>query len=64
MMRTVVVLIVQILVSLFVTASLMPLVLISMPAAQSDARLGLTLMAGVLLVAFTLVALAWPRRLK
>ena len=64
MMRTIAVVIVQILVSLFVTASLMPLVLITTPAAQTDARLGLILMAGVLMVAFTLVALAWPRRLK
>ena len=63
-MRTVVVVIVQLLISLFVTASVMPLVLITTPAAQADARFGLTLMAGVLIVAFTVVALVWPRRLK
>ncbi len=62
MMRTVIVVIVQILVSLFVTASVMPLVLVTTPAAQTNPRLGLMLMAGVLLVAFTLIALAWPRR--
>ncbi|HXT71811.1 MAG TPA: hypothetical protein VN700_18790 [Vicinamibacterales bacterium] len=64
MMRAVVVVIVQILVSLFVTASVMPLVLVTTPAAQTDPRLGLALMGGVLIVAFTLIALAWPRRLK
>ena len=64
MMRTVIVVIVQLLVSLFVTASIMPLVLVTTPAAQADARIGIGLMAAVLIVSFTLVALAWPRRLK
>jgi hypothetical protein len=64
MMRTVIVVIVQLMVSLFVTASIMPLVLITTPAAQADARIGIGLMAAVLIVSFTLVALAWPRRLK
>lgn len=64
MMRTVVVVIVQLLISLFVTASVMPLVLVTTPAAQGDARLGLVLMGGVLVVSFTLVALAWPRRMR
>jgi hypothetical protein len=63
-MRTVVIVIVQLLISLFVTASVMPLVLITTPAAQSDAHLGLVLMTAVLVVSFTLVALAWPRRLR
>jgi len=63
-MRTVVVVVVQLLISLVVTASVMPLVLVTTPAAQADARLGLGLMAGVLVVSFTLVALAWPRRLR
>ncbi len=63
-MRTVVIVIVQLLISLFVTASVMPLVLITTPAAQSDARLGLVLVVAVLVVSFTLVALAWPRRLR
>jgi hypothetical protein len=63
-MRTVVIVIVQLLISLFVTASVMPLVLITTPAAQSDARLGLVLVGAVLVVSFTLVALAWPRRLR
>jgi len=64
MMRTVIVVIVQLLVSLFVTASIMPFVLVTTPAAQADARIGIGLMAAVLIVSFTLVALAWPRRLK
>ena len=64
MMRTVIVVIVQLLVSLFVTASIMPFVLVTTPAAQADARIGIGLMAAVLVVSFTLVALAWPRRLK
>ena len=64
MMRTVIVVIVQLLVSLFVTASIMPFVLVTTPSAQADARIGIGLMAAVLIVSFTLVALAWPRRLK
>jgi hypothetical protein len=64
MLRTVIVVIVQLMVSLFVTASVMPLVLVTTPAAQADSRLGVGLMAAVMVVSFTLVALAWPRRLK
>ena len=64
MLRTVIVVIVQLMVSLFVTASVMPLVLVTTPAAQADARLGVGLMAAVMVVSFTLVALAWPRRLR
>lgn len=64
MMRTVVIVVVQILISLFVTASVMPLVLVTTPAAQSDVRLGVGIMGGVLIVSFTLIALAWPKRLK
>jgi hypothetical protein len=64
MLRTVMVLFVQLVISVFVTASVMPLVLVTTPAAQADARIGLGLMAAVLVVSFTLVALVWPRRLK
>jgi hypothetical protein len=63
-MRIVVVVIVQILLAAVLTALIMPLVLVTTPAAQADARLGLTLMATVLVVTFTLIALAWPRRLR
>ena len=64
MWRAVIVVIVQLLVSFFVTASVMPLVLVTTPSAQADARIGVGLMAAVLVVSFTLVAMAWPRRLK
>ena len=64
MMRAVIVVIVQLVISLFVTASVMPLVLVTTPAAQTDSRIGIALMAALLLVSFTLIALAWPRRLK
>ena len=63
-MRTVVVVIVQILLSLFVTASVMPLVLITTPAAQTSPAVGMGLMAAIVVVAFTLIALAWPKRLR
>ncbi|HVQ43077.1 MAG TPA: hypothetical protein VMS54_12750 [Vicinamibacterales bacterium] len=63
-MRTVVVVIVQILLSLFVTASVMPLVLITTPAAQASPAVGMGLMAAIVVVAFTLIALAWPKRLR
>jgi len=62
--RTVVVVIVQILLSLFVTASVMPLVLITTPAAQTSPAVGMGLMAAIVVVAFTLIALVWPKRLR
>jgi hypothetical protein len=62
--RTVVVVIVQILLSLFVTASVMPLVLITTPAAQTSPAVGTSLMAAIVVVAFTLIALIWPKRLR
>jgi hypothetical protein len=55
---------VQILLSLFVTASVMPLVLITTPAAQASPAVGMGLMAAIVVVAFTLIALAWPKRLR
>ena len=64
MLRAVIVVIVQLLLSFFVTASVMPLVLVTTPAAQADPRIGVGLMAALLVVSFTLVALAWPRRLR
>ena len=64
MWRTVMVVFVQLVVSMFVTASVMPLVLVTTPAAQADARVGMGLMVAVLVVSFTLVALVWPRRLR
>ena len=63
-MRAIVIVVVQILLSLILTASIMPLVLVTTPAAQTDARFGVGLMVGILIVTFTLIALAWPRRLR
>ena len=63
-MRAVVIVIVQLVISMFVTVSVMPLVLITTPAARASPKFGLGLMAAMLLVIFTLVALAWPRRLR
>ena len=63
-MRTVVVVIVQLLLSLFVTASVMPLVLVTTPAAQTSPAVGMGLMAAIVVVAFTLIALVWPKRLR
>jgi hypothetical protein len=62
--RTVVVVIVQLLLSLFVTASVMPLVLITTPAAQANPGVGMGLMGAIVVVAFTLIALVWPKRLR
>ena len=62
--RTVVIVIVQLLISLFVTASVMPLVLVTTPAAQTSQALGIGLMAAILVVAFTLITLVWPKRLR
>jgi hypothetical protein len=61
-MRTFVIIVIQILVSAFLTASVMPLILVTTPAAATNPRLGVGLMAALLLVSFTLVALVWPRR--
>ena len=63
-MRTVVIVVVQLLLSLLVTASVMPLVLITTPAAQASPSIGMGLMAAILVVSFTLIALVWPRRLR
>lgn len=57
----VLIVIVQFLVAVFLTASLMPLVLVSVPAAQNQ-RVGLGIMAGVLVAAFAIVSLLWPAR--
>jgi len=54
--------IVQVLIALFLTASLMPLVLFSVPAAQESQGLGISLMVGLLIGSFALIALVWPRK--
>jgi len=55
------VVIVQLLVSLFVTASLMPIVLVTLPAAR-ERRVGIGIMLGMLAIAFAIVSLVWPAR--
>jgi hypothetical protein len=63
-MRAVVIVLVQLVISVLLTASLMPLVLATVPAAQSSDRVGLGLMVGLLIVCFALIALLWPRRVR
>ena len=58
-----VIVIVQLLISAVVTASVMPALLVALPATR-DRRVGLSVMAGVMAVAFVLIALVWPRRRK
>jgi hypothetical protein len=57
----VLIVIVQLLVALFLTASLMPIVFITVPAAQND-RVGLGIMLGLLVIAFAIITLLWPGR--
>lgn len=61
-MRGVLILVAQLAISIFVAVSLMPLVLVSIPAAQEEPRLGLALMAGVGVISFLALVLAWPKR--
>jgi len=61
-MRGVLILVAQLAISVFLAVSLMPLVLVSVPAAQEEPRLGLGLMAGVGVLAFVTLVLVWPRR--
>ena len=58
-----VIVIVQLLISAVITASVMPALLVALPAAR-DRRVGLSVMAGVMAVSFVLMALIWPRRNK
>jgi len=54
--------IVQVVIALFITASLMPLVLFSVPAAQESQALGISLMVALLAGSFGVIALVWPRK--
>jgi hypothetical protein len=56
-----VVLAVQVIISLVLTASLMPVVLVTIPAAQND-RVGQGLAIGIFVLSFAVVAILWPRR--
>jgi hypothetical protein len=53
--------IVQVLVSLVLTASLMPVIFVTIPAAQ-DQRIGIGLMVAVLIASFAAVSFLWPAR--
>lgn len=53
--------IVQIAVSFVVVASVMPVVLLALPAAR-EGRLGLVMMGLMLAAAFVVIRLVWPRR--
>ncbi len=52
--------VIQILISFVVAATLMPVLLVSVPAAQSPS-LGPALAIGVAALTFVLVRLVWPR---
>lgn len=55
------IILVQLVISALVTATVMPAVLVSVPAAK-DQRVGLGIVAGLLALTFFLVTLVWPRR--
>ena len=52
---------VQVLASLVVTATIMPALLVTVPAAQSGG-VGIAVAAGVFAVTLLLIVLVWPRR--
>jgi len=60
-MKTALFFVLQLVISLFVTASVMPVILAVLPEA-SQPTVGLSLMALVLLGSFLLVRLVWPAR--
>lgn len=53
---------VQVLIAVLLTASMMPLVLVAVPAAQSHPGFGLGLMGGVFILSIAVLTLVWPRR--
>ena len=61
-MRVLLILVAQLAISIFVAATVMPLVLVTVPAAREHPRLGIALMLGVAVVSFVVLALAWPRK--
>lgn len=50
----------MVLISLFVTATIMPIVLFNVPAVQND-RVGMLTMAGIAIVTFATIWLVWSR---
>jgi hypothetical protein len=63
-MRVLLIVIVQVAIAVFLTASVMPLVLVNVPAAQVQPRLGVGIMAGICAVIFAAIAFIWPWRRK
>ena len=52
---------VQLLISFLLTASLMPVLLVTVPATQ-DSRIGLGMALAIFAVSFAVIALLWPKR--
>jgi hypothetical protein len=52
--------IVQIVLGLIVTAGLMPVVLATLPAARNE-RFGVAMAAGIFVLSFVLIAMVWPK---
>ncbi|HEX7778953.1 MAG TPA: hypothetical protein VF424_06940 [Vicinamibacterales bacterium] len=50
----------MVLISLFVTATVMPIVLFNVPAVQDD-RVGMLTMAGILVVTFAVIWFVWSK---
>jgi hypothetical protein len=53
---------IQVVLSFVVTASIMPIILVSVPATTEDHRLGLSLMGVLFVLSFAVIALVWPGR--
>jgi hypothetical protein len=63
-MRILLILVVQLAFSMFLAASVMPLVLVAVPAVRAEPRVGFGLMVGVCAVCFVSIAAFWPWRRK
>jgi hypothetical protein len=59
--RLVVLLVIQLLLSLIITASIMPVVLVNAPAAR-EGPIGITIASVILVATFAVLWLIWPRR--
>jgi len=61
-MRFALVLVAQLAISIFVAATVMPMIVVAVPAVREHPRLGIGLMVCVAVVSFVVLVLAWPRR--
>jgi hypothetical protein len=50
----------MVLISLFVTATVMPIVLFNVPAVQHD-RVGMLTMAGIVVITFAVIWIVWSK---